>query len=330
MSAELKHHSVTVNGIRMHVAEQGEGPLVVLCHGWPELWYSWRHQLPALASAGFRAVAPDMRGYGQTDAPQDIRAYSIFHLVGDIVALVEALGEKTAAVVGHDWGAPVAWHCAMMRPDVFRAVVGMSVPHRGRGPAPPLKILKERVLHAFYWMFFQEPGVAEAEFERDVPSSVRRILYSLSGDSTSPDSGTLGLVKPEGFLGKTESPANLPSWLTETDMAVFTGEYQRTGFRGGLNWYRNIDANWELTAPWQGSLILQPALFIAGSKDGVIQGNMGASSLESMGQNVPNLRRKVIVEGAGHWIQQERPQETNAALVDFLGKEYLGKQAAAK
>jgi pimeloyl-ACP methyl ester carboxylesterase len=182
MAAELKHHTLNVNGIRMHVAEQGTGPLVLMCHGWPELWYSWRHQLPAVAAAGFRAVAPDMRGFGETEAPADVNDYSIMHTVGDVVGLVSALGEKKAIIVGHDWGAPVAWTAAMMRPDLFPAVVAMSVPHRPRSAAAPLQTLRDAGLGNFYWIYFQKPGVAEAEFERDPAVTLRKLLYGVSGD----------------------------------------------------------------------------------------------------------------------------------------------------
>jgi len=174
MTAEIRHRVIPANGIEMHLAEAGDGPLVLMCHGWPELWYSWRHQLMALAEAGFHAVAPDMRGFGQTSAPDDVGAYTILHNVGDMVALVAALGEKQAIIVGHDWGAPVAWTAAMMRPDLFPAVVAMSVPHRPRSAAAPLQTLKDAGLGNYYWIYFQKPGVAEAEFERDPAVTLRK------------------------------------------------------------------------------------------------------------------------------------------------------------
>jgi pimeloyl-ACP methyl ester carboxylesterase len=314
--AEIKHSVINTNGIRMRVAEQGEGPLVVLCHGWPELWYSWRHQLPALAAAGFRVVAPDMRGYGQTDAPSDVHAYSLLHLVGDMVGLVAALKESEAIIVGHDWGAPVAWTSALFRPDIFRAVAGMSVPYDLRSAAPPIETLRKRGRDNFYYVYFQKPGVAEAEFERDPAATIRRIMYSGSGDMQDKQLFS-GLLPPGGgFLDTTLDPERLPSWLTEADLAVFVHEYQRTGFRGGLNWYRNIDPNWELMAPWQDATIQQPALFVAGAGDGVIRGM--SKAVDRLPMSVPGLKRKLIIEGAGHWIQQERPAEVNAALIEFL------------
>lgn len=317
MTLEPKHHTLTVNGIQMHVAEQGAGPLVVLCHGWPELWYSWRHQLPALAQAGFRAVAPDMRGFGRTDAPADVRDYTILHTVGDIVSLVAALGESEAIIVGHDWGAPVAWTAAMVRPDVFPAVVGMSVPHRARSPDAPLKLLKQAGLGAYYWFYFQTPGVAEAELERDVPATMRKLLYGISGDVPIDRDNPLLMAEGSGFLDRMMVPPSLPAWLLEEDIHKMAEEYRRTGFRGGLNLYRNIDRNWELTAAWQGARIEQPALFIAGLRDPVIAGPRGAASVEQMTRIVPRVR-KVMIDGAGHWIQQERPEQVNAALLEFL------------
>jgi pimeloyl-ACP methyl ester carboxylesterase len=317
MSTDLRRHTLSVNGISMHVAEQGSGPLVVLCHGWPELGYSWRHQLPALAGAGYRAVAPDMRGFGQTEAPARAEEYTILHTVGDVVALVGALGEKEAIVIGHDWGAPVAWSAAMMRPDIFRAAVGMSVPHRPRAADAPLKLLRQAGLHNFYWIYFQTPGVAEAEFERDVSITMRKLLYGISGTAPIDRENPLVIPEGQGFLDRMVAPPAPPEWLREEDVAVMIGEYRRTGFRGGLNWYRNIDRNWELTAAWSNATIRQPALFIAGTRDPVIAGKRGAYAIEDMSRAVPGVK-KVLIEGAGHWIQQERPEQVNAAVLEFL------------
>jgi pimeloyl-ACP methyl ester carboxylesterase len=302
--------TVSANGLEFCITEAGQGPLILLCHGWPELSYSWRHQLPALAAAGFHAVAPDMRGYGGTSAPQDIAAYSIFDLAGDMVALVGALGEKTAIIIGHDWGAPVAWHAAMFRPDIFKAVGGLSVPPPWRGRERPLDALVRSGITNFYWQYFQKPGVAEAEFERDVGFTMRAIFRGIG----------MGLFLKEGFgfLGDPAREATLPSWMPEQDHAHFVKTFQRTGFRGGLNWYRNLDRNWDLTAPWQGATIDQPSLFLAGSKDAVITGIMGEKRVSDMARVLTNLKDKIIIDGAGHWVQQERPDEVNAALIGFL------------
>lgn len=317
MSLEIKHRVLTVNGIQMHIAEQGAGPLVVLCHGWPELWYSWRQQLPALAAAGFHAVAPDMRGFGATDAPEDLGAYTILHTVGDVVGLVAALGESSAIIIGHDWGAPVAWTAAMLRPDLFRAVVGMSVPHRQRSAHAPLASLKHAGLEDYYWFYFQTPGVAETEFERDVPTTLCKLLYGISGDVKTDRENPMVVPKGSGFLDRMAVPAQLPGWLQHEDIDHMVGEYRRTGFRGGLNWYRNIDRNWELTAPWHDAKIQQPALFIAGTRDPVLAGKRGEVAVAQMSLGVPRVR-SIMIEGAGHWIQQERPELVNAALLEFL------------
>lgn len=306
--------TLAVNSIEMFLLEQGTGPLVVLCHGWPELSYSWRHQIPAIAAAGYHVVAPDMRGFGQTTAPADIGAYTILDHAGDMVALVAALGEKQAVIVGHDWGAPVAWHSALFRPDIFRAVAGLSVPPVLRGRGRPLDVLRESGITNFYWQYFQTPGVAESEFEADVARTMRTVLGGGFADPA-----TALFVKEEGgFLGNARADRPLPRWLTEAELAHFVAAYQKSGFRGGLNWYRNIDRNWELTAPWQGAQITQPSLFIAGAKDAVITGLIGAKRVADLERVLPKLKRKLIIDGAGHWIQQERADQVNAALISFL------------
>jgi pimeloyl-ACP methyl ester carboxylesterase len=319
MSSIQQRRTLAVNGIQMYIVEEGSGPLAICCHGWPELGHSWRHQIPALLQAGYRVVVPDMRGFGKTEAPLEIDQYSVLHMVGDIVALVHALGEQQAVIIGHDWGAPIAWTCAMVRPDVFPKVIAMSVPHRPRGPAAPIKILKQQGLHNYYWCYFQTPGVAEAEFERDVSVTIRKIIYGISGDVPIDRENPLMVPEGKGFLDSLVVPGKLPSWTSEADVSVFIDEYKRTGFRGGLNWYRNLDRNWELTAPWEGAVINQPALFIAGTRDPVIAGKRGAIAIEAMQKAVPNVQ-KVMIDRAGHWIQQERPAEVNAAMIAFLAR----------
>jgi pimeloyl-ACP methyl ester carboxylesterase len=306
--------TISAGGIELFLLEQGEGPLVLLCHGWPELSYSWRHQIPAIAEAGFHVAAPDMRGFGRTSAPSDIAAYSIFDHVGDMVALVAALGEKQSMIVGHDWGAPVAWHAALFRPDIFTAVAGLSVPPPFRGKGRPLDSLRESGITNFYWQYFQTPGVAEAEFERDIDLTMRILL----GRGFSDPAASLFIADGKGFLGDASADRPSPDWLSAADLTYFSEAYKKSGFRGGLNWYRNIDRNWELTAPWQGAQIHQPSLFIAGSKDSVITGLIGAKRVADMERVLPNLKQKLIVDGAGHWIQQERAEEVNAALIAFL------------
>lgn len=312
----LQHRFVDTNGIRMHIVEAGSGPLVLLLHGFPESWYSWRHQLNALSAAGFRVVAPDQRGYGQTDRPDAIDAYSIFHLVGDVIGLLDALEAPQAVVVGHDWGAPVAWHTALFRPDRVRGVGSLSVPHRPRGSRPPLAVMRELRGEAFYQIYFQKPGVAEADLQRDVRTTLRATLYGASGDSpTVPDL----IVRPgQGFIPTGNLPAQLPDWLTGADVDFYTAEFERTGFTGGLNWYRNIDRNWELTAPWTGAQIGVPAVFAVGDRDPVFHfPGGGPGMVDRLRDSVPKLKRGVVLEGCGHWTQQERVAEVNNLLIDF-------------
>ncbi len=309
---EINHRTVETNGIRMHLAEAGAGPLVLLCHGFPESWYSWRHQLTALAQAGYHAVAPDMRGYGQTDRPEAIDKYSLLHLVGDVVDLVDVLGESTAVVTGHDWGAPVAWHAALLRPDVFRGVIGLSVPYRPRGAVRPTTVMPQTPDALFYQLYFQEPGVAEAELERDPRDAMARILVGAGGDSMHGGVGLSPMVPRHGggFVDRSSPQPALPPWLTEADLAFYAAEFARTGFRGGLNWYRNIDRNWELLAAFKGAKVTVPALFVAGDRDLV--------TASTLGTVVPHLRKSIMLPGCGHWTQQERPAEVNAAMLDFL------------
>ena len=314
--AQPHHRVVTSNGIQMHLAEAGSGPLVVLLHGFPESWYSWRHQLTALAAAGFHAVAPDQRGYGQTDRPADIAAYSMFHLVGDVIGLLDALGEQRAIVVGHDWGAPVAWNTALFRPDRVRGVVGLSVPYRPRGQQSPLSALRRAAGENFYQVYFQTPGRAEADLARDVRATLLRTLYGASGENRSVPTM---IVEPErGFLGEVELPKGLPSFVTQADLDFYTAEFERTGFSGGLNWYRNIDRNWELAAAWAGAQVTPSALYVVGDRDVVYHfPGGGPQMISSLSRYAPNLKHVEVLPGCGHWTQQERPGEVNRLLLDF-------------
>ena len=317
--AEIEHRFVDTNGIRMHIAETGpsDGPLVVLCHGFPESWYSWRHQLAALGDAGYHVVAPDQRGYGQTDAPEAIDQYTQLHLVGDIIGLLDVLDAPTAVIAGHDWGAPVAWNTALWRPDRIRAVIGLSVPFSARAPMRPTQLLDMAFGETFmYILYFQEPGVAEADLEKDVRKTIRGFMYVASGDIDASEITWGQRGRDATMSDHFVDPAVLPSWLTGADVDFYTGEFERVGFRGGLNWYRNIDRTWELTAPWAGAVVTPPALFIAGDRDGVIA--MNPAAVEQLSTVVPNLRRTVMLDGCGHWTQQERPAEVNAAMLEFL------------
>ncbi|MQS10952.1 alpha/beta hydrolase [Streptomyces kaniharaensis] len=318
MSDATKHGDVEVNGVRLHIAEQGEGPLVLLLHGFPESWYSWRHQFDPLAAAGYRVVAPDQRGYARSEQPEDVDAYTLLHLVGDVTALIGALGAEQAVVVGHDWGAPVAWTAAALRPDLVRAVAGLSVPPLPLGGPPPLRNAREDFGEGYYQIYFQQPGRADAELAADPKSSFRRIL-----GATYPDGKPQPWIVPEGrtLLDTVPEPERLPHWLTEADIDAFAADYAEHGehaFTGGLNWYRNIDRNAELMAPFAGRPIEVPALFVAGEQDlvnAIIEPEVRAHLLK---HHTPRLHRYVRLPETGHWTQQERPEEVTAALLDFL------------
>jgi pimeloyl-ACP methyl ester carboxylesterase len=308
--------SIRTNGIGMHFVEQGSGPPVLLCHGFPESWYSWRHQLGALADAGYRAIVPDMRGYGRTDRPESAESYTILHLVGDLVGLLDALELPSCAVVGHDWGAPVAWNAAMLRPDRFRAVAALSVPFSPRGSAPPTVLMRKSAGENFFYMlYFQRPGIAEAEVERDVAATLRAVYYSVSGEGAPKRRGRT-FPKTSKWLDTLLQPERLPAWLTQADFDFYVGEFTRTGFRGGLNWYRAIDRSWELLAPFHHARITVPALYVAGAEDPVLR--MYQAAADNLRHSVPGLTESIVLPGCGHWTQQERPAEVNAALLRFL------------
>jgi len=280
--------------------------------------------LHALAEAGFQVVAPDMRGYGQTQRPEEIDQYTLLHMVGDVVGLLDALGAETAVVAGHDWGAPVAWHAALLRPDRFRAVVGLSVPFVPRRPVRPTSMMPQTEDELFYQLYFQSPGIAEAELERDVRLSIRSLLYSASGDASRRDVGAgnrseVGMVpRRGGFLSRLMNPESLPDWLTEAEVDFYVNEFTRTGFRGGLNWYRNIDRNWELLAPMASARVTVPALYIAGERDLVLRFRGMDQVIANLSKFVPQLQGPLLLKGCGHWTQQERAQEVNEAMIDFL------------
>jgi pimeloyl-ACP methyl ester carboxylesterase len=315
--ASVKHRFVQVNGIKMHIAEQGEGPLVVLAHGFPEVWYSWRHVLPALAAAGYHAVAPDMRGYGQTDAPPNIEDYSRLKCVGDMVDLVRALGYEQAVIAGHDAGAPLAYNAANLRPDMFRAVILLSVPYGVLGESKPTDGMR-RVPEGkqIYQWYFQEPSVAEKELEADPRLSLRMLLYSTSGSIPKEHKFRYVFNLNEKVLDACTDPPQLPAWLKAEDLDYYAGEFSRTGFRGGLNYYRVLDISWRETMFLIGRKLLQPTLYIVGEDDLVFE--LARPAVENMEKIVPNLWKKVVLRGVGHWTQQEAPTEVNRLMQEFL------------
>jgi pimeloyl-ACP methyl ester carboxylesterase len=293
----MPERDIATNGIVLHAVEEGTGPLVVLCHGFPELAYSWRAQIPELASAGYRVVAPDMRGFGRSSAPAEVEAYDAVSLCGDLTGLLDELGEEAAVFVGHDWGASLVWELARLHPERVRAVAGLSVPFVPRAPAPPLPIMRRHLGEDFYIVWFQEPGIADAALGGDV----RRTL-------------TTSRQWTAQWAEEDPQPPKLPPWLSEEDLAVYVDAFERTGFTGGLNWYRNIDRNWELAAPVAERRVEQPALFLTGELDPV----RSFMPAEAMRGWVTDLRAEIVVPGAGHWVQQQAPEAVNAALLDFL------------
>jgi len=316
----LRNRIESVNGIRLHCVEMGEGPLVLLVHGFPESWYSYRHQLPVLAAAGYRAVAIDVRGYGRSSKPTSVEAYRMLAKVNDNVALVHALGERQAVIIGHDWGAPIAWTSALLRPDVFRGVAGLSVPYAPVGEMRPSEMF--RLLageEEFYIEYFQQPGRAEAELEADVRRWLLGFYFTASGDAPAPDptKGTVATVARGARMSdRFTYPEELPSWLTVDDLDVYAAEFERTGFTGGLNRYRNVERDWEDLSMFRDVPINVPALFIGGDRDGPTI--WGAPAIERFPITLPRLHRSIILPGCGHWTQQERPDEVNEALLDFL------------
>jgi pimeloyl-ACP methyl ester carboxylesterase len=316
---EISNRTVEANGVAHQIAEAGTGPLVLLCHGFPEFWYSWRHQIEALAEAGYHAVAPDMRGYGRTGKPQDIDQYTLFDLVGDVIGLVNSLGYKEATIVGHDWGATVAWNAALLRPDVFRAIAALSVPFRPRGAVPPTSVMPQTDKAIFYQLYFQEPGSAEHEYGRDIRTALVDTMIGFSGDG---QPGNMfydaGMVPKTGPLFPASAPSKLPAWLTQDYIDLAVENFTRNGFSGALNWYRNIDRNWKLLAPWAGAKIVVPAAYIVGDRDLLYRFPGMPEFISSLKQHVPELRETLILQGCGHWTQQERPDEISAALLRFL------------
>ncbi|MBO0731408.1 MAG: alpha/beta hydrolase [Acidimicrobiaceae bacterium] len=310
---------VDARGTRIHLVEEGEGPLVLFVHGFPESWYSWRHQLPVVAAAGYRAVAIDVRGYGRSAAPLDVDAYGMLAHVTDNLGVVAALGEEQAVIVGHDWGSPIAANSALLRPDVFRAVGLLSVAYSPPGGGRPTETFARMGgEEEFYINYFQRPGRAEAEIEEDVRSWLLGMYIAASGDAiAAPDGRTMATVRPGGKLkDRFVLPETLPAWLTEEDLDFYVGEFERTGFRGALNRYRNVDRDWVDLRPWEGQPIRQPSLFIGGELDGPTR--WGARAIARFGETLPGLGGSHVLPKCGHWVQQERADDVNQILVNWL------------
>ena len=313
--------TIDVGELKLRVAVQGHGPLVLMVHGFPESWYSWRHQMAPIAEAGFTAAAIDVRGYGGSDKPPAVGDYAMEHMVADVAGAIQALSPGAPAViVGHDWGAPIVWNSALSRPDVVRAVAGLSVPYTGV-PARSMREVYEETFTArgrfFYQHYFQPPGVAEAEMEADVRGALRRFYYAISGDA--PD-GTWPNDKVVGdtLLHRLPDPDRFPAWLTDADLDYYVGEFERSGFRGPLNRYRNHDADFAWLQRFKGRKIEQPALFIGGERDPVLTMFGRTDFVPIIKGQIPGLRGHDVLPGCGHWTQQERPAEVNQRLTSWL------------
>jgi pimeloyl-ACP methyl ester carboxylesterase len=315
--AEMR--TIDTGEVALRCAVEGEGPLVIMVHGFPESWYSWRHQIGPVADAGFTACAIDVRGYGGSDKPQPVEAYAMERIVGDLIGLRKALSPDAPAVlVGHDWGAPIVWNSALTHPEHFRAVAGMSVPFSGVPQRPFTEVFREHFTSQgrfFYQEYFQEPGVAEAEAEADPRDFVQRMMYSISGDVPPGDYWD----KPLGatFLEGLPDPEPV-AWLTEDDLDFYEAEFTASGFRGPLNRYRNHEADYEWLQNWAGKRIEQPTLFIGGTRDpatflfGAIEDPVALVKMFA-----PRAEGHIL-DGVGHWTQQERPEQVNAVLIDWL------------
>lgn len=314
-----EQRTVHVNSVDLQVTSAGDpqGPCVIFSHGFPESSYSWRHQIPVLAAAGYHVLAPDQRGYGFSSAPRDVDAYGIRDLTGDLVALLDTYGHDDAVFVGHDWGAMVVWEAARLHPTRVRAVVGVSVPFTA-WPARPTDIMKAMWTDRFFYiLYFQPVGPAERELEADVRRTMHTILWGASGEMYRGIPTEFPPMEGTGFLDMFKDvPTALPRWLTQGDLDHYVAQFENSGFFGPVSWYRNLDANYEVLKDLPASLVSMPAYFIGGEKDGVIAGR--PEYVDGMNGLLPDYRGKTMIPGAGHWTQQEAPEEFNAALLGFL------------
>ncbi|CAJ2631692.1 unnamed protein product [Trifolium pratense] len=315
----IEHRTVEVNGIKMHIAEKGnkQAPVVLFLHGFPELWYSWRHQIVALSSLGYRAVAPDLRGYGDTDAPASVSSYTGFHIVGDIVALIDSLGVDQVFLVAHDWGALIGWYLCMFRPERIKAYVCLSVPLLRRHPKiKTVDAMRAAYGDDYYICRFQE-GKMEAEIAE--VGTAYAVKNMLTHRTTGPP------ILPKGEYGTGFNPNmsnTLPSWLTEDDLAYFVSKFEKTGFTGGLNYYRNLNINWELMAPWNGVQIKVPVKFIIGELDLVYSMLNMKEYIHDGGfkEDVPNLEEVIVQKGVAHFNNQEAAEEISNHIYEFIKK----------
>jgi pimeloyl-ACP methyl ester carboxylesterase len=316
--ADATHRLVPSPAGRIHLVELGAGPTVLLVHGFPESWYSWRRQLPVLAAAGYRAVAIDVRGYGRSSRPADPAAYRMRELVEDNVEVVRALGERSAVIIGHDWGSAIAANSALLRPDVFRAVALLSVPYTPRGHQRPSDVFAGMGgEEEFYVSYFQQPGRAEAEIEPDVRGWLAGLYAALSADTMPPADAPHPFFVSRGGTMRDRFPTGpLPGWLSEDELDVYAAEFERTGLTGALNRYRNMDRDWEDLADYEGAPITQPSLFIGGAQDAST--TWLSDAIKAYPTTLPGLVSSHLLDAAGHWLQQERPADVADLLTTWL------------
>ena len=310
--------TIESNGIKLRVAIEGNGHLVIMVHGFPELWYSWRHQIKPIAEAGYRAVAFDVRGYGGSDKPHEIESYGMANNMADVVGLIDAFEEEKAILIGHDWGAPIVWNTASLHKNRVSAVAGLSVPYRKRGPVSNIQswrnLYKDKF---FYQLYFQKEGIAERELESNVNMSLRKLYFSISGGASSLDSW-LNKLPSTSLLEDLENPDPFPEWLTDKDLEYYVKNFSAGGFRGPINRYRNQDQDFDNLPLMGGEPVEQPSCFIGGSKDVVRTFVPGLDLYQEPDIHCSDMRVSRVIEGAGHWVQQEAPKEVNTALLEFL------------
>ncbi|MEM7332795.1 MAG: alpha/beta hydrolase [Chloroflexota bacterium] len=312
--------TIKTDDVNLSVAIEGDGPLCVLVHGWPEIWLSWRNQIEPLVNAGYKVAVPDVRGYGGSDAPREVEAYSMRVLANDVVHIIESLGYDEAILIGHDWGAPIVWHTALLHPNRVRAVIGMSMPYTGLGGAPPTQLFQAAYPNRFFYiLYFQKLNLPEAEFEKDVRDALVKIYFSNCGETTKEARQAMRARTPEsGYLDGLIAPDPFPEWLSPEDLEQYVLAYEKSGFHGGMNRYRNMDSDWYELQHLAGKKIEQPALFLAGEYDSVLRFTPGLNLMDFIDQFYADLRGKIVIPGAGHWVQQEKPNEVNENLLAFL------------
>ncbi len=312
MQSRIIQRNIATNGVTLRVTEAGErgAPVVVLCHGFPELAFTWRHQVRALAEAGYHVLAPDQRGYGGSDKPAAVDAYHVAELTDDVVGLLDDVGAERAVLVGHDFGAVVAWGAPLLRPERFSAIAGLSLPPVPRPKVPTTQAFR-RIFgeNFFYILYFQQEGPADAELGRDPATTFRRLFaMGAAGEEM------VGAADPRGFLDRIAEPGRLPDWISQADFDVYVDEFTRGGFTAPLNWYRCFDLNWELTADPPASSISVPALFVGGTEDATLAYTPRHRAREV----VTGEYREVMIDGAGHWLTEEKPDEVSRVLLEFL------------